>query len=47
MAEGSALVLDEAQVCQLLVTHLAGETLRVPGGSHRLEYKNHKNVPLS
>ena len=37
MAECSALVLDEAQVCQLLVTHLTTETLRVPGRSHGLQ----------
>ena len=37
MAECSALVLDEAQVCQLLVTHLATETLRVPGLTQGLD----------
>jgi len=37
VTECPALVLDEAQVGQLLVTHLATETLRVPGGSHRLD----------
>jgi len=37
MAQSSALVLHEAQVGQLLVTHLATETLRVPGRSHRLD----------
>jgi len=37
VAQSSALVLHEAQVCQLLVTHLATETLRVPGRSHGLD----------
>ena len=36
MAQRPALVLDEAQVRQLLVTHLAAETFRVPGGAHSL-----------
>jgi len=31
------LILDEAEVCQLLVAHLAGEALRVPGGHHGLD----------
>ena len=31
------LVLDEAEVGQLLVAHLAGEALRVPGGHHGLD----------
>ena len=38
MAEGAALVLDEAEIRQLLVAHLAAETLGVPGGAHRLQY---------
>ena len=36
MAEGAALVLDEAEVRELLVAHLAAEALRVPGRAHRL-----------
>ena len=38
MAEGAALVLDETEIRQLLVAHLAAETLGVPGGAHRLQY---------
>jgi len=45
MAECSALVLDEAQVCQLLVTHLTAETLRVPGRSHRLDDSSDDELP--
>ena len=33
-AESSSLVLDEPQISQFLVTHLTGETLRVPRGHH-------------
>ena len=36
MAQRPALVLDEAQVSQLLVTHLAAEALGMPGGAHGL-----------
>ena len=38
MAEGAALVLDEALVGQLLVAHLAGEALWVPRRVHRLDH---------
>merc|ERR1712122_84139 len=37
MTESSSLILDEAKICQFLVTHLATETLRMPSGSHRLD----------
>jgi len=37
VAEGSSLVLDEPQICQLLVTHLTAKTLRVPSGLHGLK----------
>lgn len=37
VAQGSSLVLDEPQVGQLFVAHLATETLRVPGGLHCLD----------
>ena len=37
VAEGATLVLDEAEVRQLLVAHLAAEALRVPGRAHRLD----------
>ena len=36
VAQRPALVLDEAEVGQLLVAHLAAEALRVPGGAHGL-----------
>lgn len=32
-----ALILDEAQIGQLLSAHFAGEALRVPGGVHGLD----------
>ena len=38
VAEGAALVLDEALVGQLLVAHLAREALRVPRRRHRLDH---------
>jgi len=37
MTESSSLILDEAKICQFLVTHLTTETLRMPSGSHRLD----------
>ena len=44
MAEGAALVLDEALVGQLLVAHLAGEALRVPRRVHRLDHPTHDEL---
>ena len=35
VAQRPALILDEAQVRQLLVAHLAAEALRVPGAVQR------------
>lgn len=37
VTEGSSLIFDESEIGQLLVTHLAGEALRVPGGHHGLD----------
>ena len=37
VAQRPALILDEAQVRQLLVAHLAAEALRVPGRAHGLK----------
>jgi len=37
MAQSSALIFDESQVGQLLVTHLAREALCMPGGLHSLD----------
>jgi len=45
MAESPALVLDEAEVCQLLVTHLAREALRVPGRPHGLDDSSDDELP--
>ena len=44
VAEGAALVLDEALVGQLLVAHLAGEALRVPRRVHRLDHPPHDEL---
>ena len=41
MTESPALVLDEPEVGELLVAHLAGEALRVPGRPHRLQQDQH------
>jgi len=45
VAEGSSLVLDEPQICQLLVTHLTAKTLRVPSGLHGLDDPSDDELP--
>ena len=40
MTQCSSLILDEAQISQLLVTHLTAEALGVPGGAHGLQQCN-------
>jgi len=45
MAQSSALVLDEPKICQLLVTHLAGKTFRVPSGLHGLDDPSDDELP--
>jgi len=45
VAQSSALVLDEPQICQLLVTHLTGKTFRVPSGLHGLDDPSDDELP--
>jgi len=45
MTESSALILDEAKICQFLMTHLTTETLRVPSRSHRLDDPSDDELP--
>jgi len=45
MTESSALILDEAKICQFLVTHLTTETLGVPSCSHRLDDPSDDELP--
>jgi len=45
VAEGSSLILDEPQICQLLVTHLTAKTLRVPSGLHGLDDPSDDELP--
>jgi len=45
VTESPALVLDEPEVGELLVAHLAGEALRVPGRPHRLDDSSDDELP--
>ena len=38
MTQSSALVFDESEICQLLVTHFTAETFRMPSGLHCLQH---------
>ncbi len=44
MAQRATRVLDEAEVGQLLVAHLAGEAVRVPSHRHGLDHAAHDEL---
>jgi len=44
-AESPSLIFNEAKICQLFVTHLTGEALRVPGRVHGLDHSSHDELP--